>query len=165
MNLDVETTRRKSLFKKLNKFYVLWSMHVRANYIMLFTFCKNPSPISYEYLMFGVGIMEDKWKQYPYIYVNIFLNMGGDIAQEVRAVVWQSEGWQFDPTLGMSKCPWARHLTLNCSWRAGWYLACRPIAVGVWMGEWVNGWMRSINCTALWIKALYKNAVHFSGFQ
>ena len=30
---------------------------------------------------------------------------GGDVAQEVRAVVWQSEGRRFDPTLGMSKCP------------------------------------------------------------
>ena len=27
------------------------------------------------------------------------------MAQEVRAVVWQSEGCQFDPTLGVSKCP------------------------------------------------------------
>ena len=46
------------------------------------------------------------------------------------------------------------HLTLDCSWRAGWYLAWQPIAIGVWMC--VNGWMRGINCTALWIKALYK---------
>ena len=53
-----------------------------------------------------------------------------------RAVVWQSEGCRFDPTLGVSKCPWARHLTPNCSWRAGWYLAWQLIAVGVWMGEW-----------------------------
>ena len=49
---------------------------------------------------------------------------------------------QFNPTLGVSKCPWARHLTPNCSWRAGWCLAWQPIAVGVWMcvwmGEWVN---------------------------
>ena len=29
----------------------------------------------------------------------------GDMAQEVRAVVWQSEGCRFDPTLGVSKCP------------------------------------------------------------
>ena len=34
---------------------------------------------------------------------------GGDMAQEVRAVVRQSEGRRFDPTLGVSKCPWARH--------------------------------------------------------
>ena len=27
------------------------------------------------------------------------------MAQKVRAVVWQSEGCWFDPTLGMSKCP------------------------------------------------------------
>ena len=80
------------------------------------------------------------------------------MAQEVRAVVWQSEGCRFDPTLGVSQCPWARHLTPNCSWQAGWYLAWQPIAVGVWMCVWmcVNGWMRAINCTALWIKALYK---------
>ena len=79
------------------------------------------------------------------------LNMG-DMAQEVRAVVWQSEGCRFDPSLGVSKCPWARHLTPNCSWRAGWCLAWQPIAIGVWM----YGWMRGINCTVLWIKALYK---------
>ena len=71
-----------------------------------------------------------------------------------RAVVWQSEGCRFDPTLGVSKCPWARHLTPNCSWWAGWYLAWQPIAVGVWMC--VNGWMRGKNYKALWIKALYK---------
>ena len=35
---------------------------------------------------------------------NAFI-IGGDMAQEVRAVVWQSEGYQFDPTLGVSKCP------------------------------------------------------------
>ena len=40
------------------------------------------------------------------------------------------------PTLGVSKCPWARRLTPDCSWRAGWCLAWRPIAVGVWMCEW-----------------------------
>ena len=59
-----------------------------------------------------------------------------DMAQGVRAVVWQSEGCRFDPTLGVLKCPRAKHLTPNCSWRAGWYLAWQPIAVGVWMGEW-----------------------------
>ena len=40
------------------------------------------------------------------------LNQWGDMAQEVRAVVWQSEGCRFDPTLGVSKCPWARQVTL-----------------------------------------------------
>ena len=30
---------------------------------------------------------------------------GGDMAQEVRAVIWQSEGCRFDPTLGVSQCP------------------------------------------------------------
>ena len=69
---------------------------------------------------------------------------GGNMAQVVRAVFWQSEGCRFDPTLGVSKCPWARHLTPNCSWRAGWYLAWQPIAIGVWVC--VNGWMRGINC-------------------
>ena len=29
----------------------------------------------------------------------------GEMAREVRAVVWQSEGCRFDPTLGVSKCP------------------------------------------------------------
>ena len=29
----------------------------------------------------------------------------GDVAQEVRAVVWRSEGRRFDPTPGASKCP------------------------------------------------------------
>ena len=29
----------------------------------------------------------------------------GDMAQEVRAVIWQSEGYRFDPTLGVLKCP------------------------------------------------------------
>ena len=70
------------------------------------------------------------------------------MVQEVRAVIWQSEGCRFNPTLGMSKCPWARHLTPNCSSRAGWYLAWQPIPVNVWI--------RDINCTALWIKALNK---------
>ena len=31
--------------------------------------------------------------------------IGGEMAQEVEAVVWQSEGCWFDPTLGVSKCP------------------------------------------------------------
>ena len=61
-----------------------------------------------------------------------------------RAVVWQSEGCRFDPTLGVSKCPWARHLTPNCSWRAGWYLAWQPIAVGVWMCVWKGEWEAKI---------------------
>ena len=28
-----------------------------------------------------------------------------DMAQEVRAVIWQSEGCRFDTSLGVSKCP------------------------------------------------------------
>ena len=32
-------------------------------------------------------------------------NNVGYMAQEVKAVVWQSDGCQFDPTLGMLKCP------------------------------------------------------------
>ena len=62
--------------------------------------------------------------------------LGGNMAQEVRAVAWQSEGYRFDPTLATSKCPWARHLTPNYSWQAGWYLEWQPIAVAMWMGEW-----------------------------
>ena len=84
----------------------------------------------------------------------------------------QSADCRFDPTLDMSKCPWARHLTPNCSWWAGWHLEWQPIAVGVWvcvwMGEWVNEWMRSINCTEFWIKALYKCrpfTIHFLAFS
>ena len=64
---------------------------------------------------------------------------GATMAQEVRAVVWQSKGSQTTATLGMSKCPRARHLTPNCSWRAGWYLAWHPIAIGMC----VNGWMKA----------------------
>ncbi|XP_061110333.1 zinc finger protein 835-like isoform X3 [Conger conger] len=30
---------------------------------------------------------------------------GATLAQAVRAVVWQSEGYRFDPALGVSKCP------------------------------------------------------------
>ena len=30
---------------------------------------------------------------------------GGEMAQEVRSVVWQSEDCRFDPTLAVSKCP------------------------------------------------------------
>ena len=45
---------------------------------------------------------------------------------------------------GVSKCPWARHLTPNCSWRAGWYLAWQPIAVGVWMCLWMGEWEAKI---------------------
>ena len=33
------------------------------------------------------------------------LSIRGDMDQEGRAVVWQSEGCRFDPTLGVSKCP------------------------------------------------------------
>ena len=32
-------------------------------------------------------------------------HIGGNMAQGVRAVVWQSEGCRFDLTLAMSKCP------------------------------------------------------------
>ena len=35
-------------------------------------------------------------------------------------------------------------LTPNCSWRAGWYLAWQPIAVGVWMCVWTGEWEASI---------------------
>ena len=81
--------------------------------------------------------------EYPQIN-SLLTSLWGDMAQEVRAVVWQSEGCQFDPTLGVSKCPWARHLTPNRSWRAGWYLARQPIAVGVWMCVWMGEWVAYI---------------------
>ena len=74
---------------------------------------------------------------------NIILHLGR-CGSGGRAVVWQSEGCRFDPTLGVSKCPWARHLTPNCSWRAGWYLAWQPIAVGVWMCVWMGEWEAKI---------------------
>ena len=59
------------------------------------------------------------------------------MAQEVRAVVWQSEGCRFDPTPGrvevsLSKTP-NPQLAPDV---LGWYLAWQPIAVGVWMVEW-----------------------------
>ena len=72
-----------------------------------------------------------------------------------RAVVWQSEGCRFDPTLGVSKCPWARRLILNCSWRAR-LVPCVAANRRWCVNVCVNGWMRGINCTALWIKVLYK---------
>ena len=83
----------------------------------------------------------------PFIYLFLttsvlqyFCRLLGRYGSGGRAVVWQSEGCRFDPTLGVSKCPWARHLTLNCSWRAGWYLAWQPIAIGVWMCVWTGEW-------------------------
>ena len=40
------------------------------------------------------------------MYIDYHMCMyGRDMVQEVRAVVWQSEGCRFDPTLGVSKCP------------------------------------------------------------
>ena len=91
-----------------------------------------------------------------YIKLHWSLISAGGCGSGGRAVAWQSEGCRVDPILGVSKCPWASLLTPNCSWWAGWYLAWQPIAVDVWVC--VNGWMRGINCKALWIKALY--AVH-----
>ena len=78
-----------------------------------------------------------------------------DIAQEVELSSGSRRVAGSIPTLGVSKCPWARHLTPDCSWRAGWYLAWQPIAVGVWMCVWMGEWEASI-VQALWIKALYK---------
>ena len=78
--------------------------------------------------------------------IQVYTN-GGDMAQEVRAVVWQSEGCQFDPTLGvsvsLSKTPNPQLLLTN------WLVPCMA-ANRCWC---VSG---SINCTAHWIKALYK---------
>ena len=50
---------------------------------------------------------------------------------------------RFDPTLDVSKCPWARHQTPNCSRQDGRYLKWQPIAVGVCVC--VKGWIQSIN--------------------
>ena len=38
------------------------------------------------------------------IFACVCVVCGGEIAQEVRAVVWQSEGCRFDPSMGVSKC-------------------------------------------------------------
>ena len=46
---------------------------------------------------------------------------GGTLAQNVSVVVWQSAGCLFNPVLGASKCPRARHPKLLLT----------PIAVGV----------------------------------
>ena len=75
---------------------------------------------------------------------SVHVQLNGRCCSGGRAVVWQSEGCRFDSTLGVSKCPWARHLTPNCSWRAGWYLAWQPIAVGVWMCVWMGEWEAKI---------------------
>ena len=44
------------------------------------------------------------------------------------------------------KNPWCWAHCCSCFWRAGWCLVRKSIAVGVF----VNGWMRSINCTVLY---------------
>ena len=77
----------------------------------------------------------------------------------IKAPQWlrHLEGSRFDPALGVSTCPWARRRTPDCSGRAGLVpcmAANRRWRAGVCVC--VNGWMKSINCTALWIKALYK---------
>ena len=64
----------------------------------------------------------------------------GDVAQEVRAVVWQSEGCRFDPTLGMfevslSKIP--NPQLLLTSWLVPFMAANRRWCVNVC--EWVIG--------------------------
>ena len=61
------------------------------------------------------------------------------MAQEVRAVVWQSEGCWFDPTLGVlevssSKTP--NPQLLLTSWLVPCMAANRRWCVCVWMGEW-----------------------------
>ena len=38
----------------------------------------------------------------------------------------------------MSKCPWARHWTPNCSWRAGQHLAWQPTTISVRMYVWIT---------------------------
>ena len=66
-----------------------------------------------------------------FMYLNL---LGGDVAQEVRAVVWglpvRSHPGRVEVSL--SKTP---NLTPDCSWRAGWYLACQSPLVCEWVNE------------------------------
>ena len=76
------------------------------------------------------------------------------MAQEVRAVVWQLPVWshpgRVEVSLGKTPNPWL----LLTSWLVPCMAANRRWCVNV--NVCVNGWMRGINCTVLWIKALYK---------
>ena len=75
----------------------------------------------------------------------------GDMAQEETAVVWQSEGCRFKSHPGrvevsLSETPNPQLLLTS------WLVPCMA-ANRRWC---MNGWMRGMNCKALWIKALYK---------
>jgi len=72
------------------------------------------------------------------------------VAQEVRSVVCQPEGCWFDPRAPpISKCPWARHLTLTAPdvlvvTLHGWHRR-----------RWMNGWMWG-NCkSTIWMQSIY----------
>ena len=85
-----------------------------------------PPPIGflvYWPCLFLTTILPDPSINHFHSLVHLGPSLVGRCGSGGRAVVWQSEGCRFDPTLGVSKCPWARHLTPNCSWWAGWYLA------------------------------------------
>ena len=62
------------------------------------------------------------------------------------------------PTLGVSKCPWARHqssipqILILTSWLAPCVAANHRLCV--------NGWMRRINCTVHYINAIYHCPLH-----
>ena len=56
------------------------------------------------------------------------------------------------PPESVSKCPWARHWTPNCSWCAGWCPSwLPPPSVYECVCEWVN--VMHYLCEAPWIKA------------
>ena len=59
------------------------------------------------------------------------------------------------PPVHMSKCPWARHWTPNCSRWCGWCLAWFPPPP---VYEWVN--VMHYLCKAPWIKVLYKCTIY-----
>ena len=128
-----------------------YQMCISLGLSMTFAFTFNTWTIQYCSVYFTehiIGISSHPgWWNYTFMNRNTALPCGasmGRCGSGGRAVVWQSEGCRFDPTLGVSKCPWARHLTPNCSWRAGWYLAWQPIAVGVWMCVWMGEWEAKI---------------------
>ena len=61
----------------------------------------------------------------------VVVSLWGDMAQEVKAVVWQSEVYLFDPRcveVSLSKTPNPKLLPMS------WLVPC--MAVDVWMGEW-----------------------------
>ena len=63
--------------------------------------------------------------------LEIHILLGGDMAQEVRAVVWQSECCQFDPTLGVSLSKTPNPQLLLRSWLVPCMAANRRWCVNV----------------------------------